>query len=301
LNNKTTHTDFKVSKDGKPLFYLEATLAALSDAKASAKARENQVYDALNRMKSPNFFIGVKVDGAPATSPPGAELRRFLEDKLSNMDPDAITKQYEQGGRRALPHWYWEHEGWRITFFPIPKKPEARGKPDARPVGFIMLGARWGTPPVGIKKSIQDKASKYGELDLPYVIAINVIDEFGAHESDISDALFGKEQLVVITQGNKVVEEQLRREPNGVWYGPEGPQNQRVSAALITVNLTPWTIAIATPSLWHNPWANRSLTSDIWSLPQLIPDSKNNRLVKHEGKNSRQLLGLYSNWPLENE
>lgn len=31
VSNRVTHPDFKVLKDGKPLFYLEATLAALSD------------------------------------------------------------------------------------------------------------------------------------------------------------------------------------------------------------------------------------------------------------------------------
>jgi len=52
VSNKATHPDFNVLNDGKPLFYLEATLAALSDEDTSAKARENQVYDTLNRMKN---------------------------------------------------------------------------------------------------------------------------------------------------------------------------------------------------------------------------------------------------------
>jgi len=63
LSNKVTHMDFKVLKDREPLFYLEVTLATLSDVKASAKARENQVYGALNRMKSPNFLLGLKLMG----------------------------------------------------------------------------------------------------------------------------------------------------------------------------------------------------------------------------------------------
>lgn len=297
ISNRATHPDFRVLKDGEPLFYLEATLAALSDTDTSAKARENQVYDTLNRMKSPNFFIGVKVHGAPTTNPPGAKMRSFLEDKLSNLDPDVVTKQFEQGGLEALPSWNWKHNDWQITFSPIPKKPEARGKHGVRPIGLQMQDVRWLTPHIGIRESIRDKATKYGELDLPYIVAINVIDEFGVDDIDISNALFGEEQITIILRGNNVIGQKLSRKPNGAWYDPNGPQNKRVSAVLIAVNLYPWSIAKIIPILWHNPLANRPLTSDNWLLPQLIPGLKVNRLVKHDGKIAWQLLGLYPNWP----
>jgi len=294
VSNKATHPDFKILKDGKPLFYLEATLATLSDEETSAKAIENQVYDTLNRMKSPNFFIGVKVRGTPTTSPPGAKMRRFLERELSNLDPDIITKLFEQGDFETLPRWEWKYNGWQITFFPIPKKPEARGKPGVRPIGLQIQGiGRLPTPHVRIKKSIQDKATKYGKIDLPYIIAINVINEFGVDEIDIRNALFGEEQVAI--------KHKPGRKLNGAWYGPNGPQNKRVSAVLITVNLTPRSITKVTPVLWHNPWANYPLLPDIWQLPQLVPNKKDNRLLKKDGKSAWQLLGLCPNWPTTNE
>lgn len=296
LNNKITHPDFRVLKDGKPLLYLEATLAALSDKDMSAKAREEQVYDAINRMKSPNFFIKVKIHGAPATNPPGAKIRSFLEDKLSNLDPNMVTKQLEQGDSEALPSWNWKHNGWQVNFYPIPKKPEARGKPGVRPIGLQMKVAGWHTSHIGIRDSIRDKATKYGELDLPYIVAINATDEFGVDESDICNALFGEEQITTIFLGNNLIDQESNRKPNGAWYGSGGPRNQRVSAALIADNLSSWSIAKVTPIIWHNPWANRPLTSDTLLLPQLFP-GENNQLVKRKGKNGWELLGLDPNWP----
>lgn len=270
VGNRATHPDFRLLKDGKPLFYLEATLAALSDTDTSAKARENRVYDTLNKMKSPNFFIGVKVHEAQTTNPPGAKMRSFLEYELSNLDPDVIAKQFKQGGLEALPHWDGEYDGWQITFFAIPKKLEARGKHDVRPIGLIRPDVCVPTPHIGIRKSIQDKATKYGELDLPYIVAINVIDEFESDDSDIdiSNALFGEEQFTVIFRGNELIDQRPWRKSNGAWYGPEGAQNRRVSATLVTVNLSPRNMTKVTPSLWHNPWANPALASDIWPLPQ---------------------------------
>ena len=296
VNNKKTHPDFRVLKDGKPLFYLEATLAALSDKDTSAKAREKQVYDAINRMKSPNFFIGVKVHGAPTTNPPGAKMRSFLENKLSNLDPDVVTKQLEQGDSETLPSWNWRHNDWQITFSPIPKKPEARGKHGVRPIGLQIQDARWATPHIRIRESIRDKATKYGELDLPYIVAINVTDELGVDETDISNALFGEEQITIIFRGNNVIGQKPNRKPNGAWYGPSGLRNRRVSAVLIADNLSPWSIAKVTPILWHNPWTNRPLTLDTLLLPQLF-SGENNQLEKRKGKNGRELLGLDPNWP----
>jgi len=46
VSNRVTHSDFKVLKDGKPLFYLEAALAALSDTdthKTLAEMDKNEV------------------------------------------------------------------------------------------------------------------------------------------------------------------------------------------------------------------------------------------------------------------
>jgi len=292
VSGKATRPDYRVLKNGEPLFYLEATLAALSDVETSARARENQVYDVLNRMNSPNFFIGLRVRGSPNTPPQGAKIRRFLEYRLARLDPEEIDKQYKEGGFEALPHWDWEHDGWQITFFPILKKPEARGKLGVRPIGFQMQDVCKLTLHVGIRESIRDKASKYGKLDLPYIVAINATSKFRADEIDIGNALFGVEKVTLVFRGGNLIKQIPSRKPNGVWYGSNGPQNRKVSAALIAVNLSPWSIAKVTPILWHNPWTNSSLDPDTWPLPQLVLDSVNNRLVERNGKKGWQLLKL---------
>lgn len=99
-----------------------------------------------------------------------------------------------------------------------------------RPIGLIRPDVCVPTPHIGIRKSIQDKATKYGELDLPYIVAINVIDEFESDDSDIdiSNALFGEEQFTVIFRGNELIDQRPWRKSNGAWYGPEGAQNRRV-------------------------------------------------------------------------
>jgi hypothetical protein len=297
IEGESTHPDFMVSKSGEQLFYLEAALTGLSNTEVATKARENRVYDSLNKMKSPNFFIGLRVRGAPATSPPDKKIRDSLESRLADLDPDEVAEQLKRGNLEALPSWDLEYEGWRITFIAIPKSPADRGKPGVRPIGVQIPEVIFHTPHIGIRDSIRSKASKYGELDLPYVVAINIIDEFDVDDIDISNALFGEERVTVVFDKNDSTKQHLGRKPNGAWYGPNGPHNQRVSAVLIAVNLRPWSIAKVTPILWHNPWAIYPLSQDVLSLPQLVPDSVDNQLVKRGGKSSWQLLELYPNWP----
>lgn len=293
--------DFRALRDGKPLFYLEATLAAQSDEEKANKARENQVYEALNGVNSPNFFIGVEVQGAPTSPPPARKMKRFLERQLASLDPDEVANQYSQGGGRAVPSWLWEHDGWQIRFFPIAKSKSARGKTGVRSLGVKMRGMAEVFSHIKIRESIRDKASRYGGVDLPYIVAINVIDDFIVDDIDISNALFGEEQVTYKLHKDGRVKPYPGRQPNGAWYGRNGPQNQRVSAALIAVNLKPPTIARETPVLWHNPWALSPLSLDMWHLAQLNPDFKNNRLVKRDGKSGWQLLGLDPDWPTSRE
>ncbi|MBL7074300.1 hypothetical protein ISS37_03560 [candidate division KSB1 bacterium] len=298
IEDQKTHPDFSVLKGGKPQFYLEATLSSSSETKKSATARENRVYDVINKMDSPNFFIGIRVRGTPATPPPGNKIRRFLEAKLAKLDPDEIAKRFKVDGFKAIPSWTWKHDSWQITFHPIPKLASARGKPGVLPIGMLTQGPYLDAPYIGLRESIKNKATKYGNLNLPYVVAINVINDFGTDDIDINKALFGKEQVKIIFRENNLIDQQLGRKPNGAWYGPNGPKNRRVSAALIAVNLFPWRIAKVTPILWHNPWANYPLSPDNWPSPQLVPNFKNNQIEKRDGKSGLQMLRLYPNWPI---
>ncbi len=224
-------------------------------------------------------------------------MRNFLEPQIAGLDPDKVTKQFKRGGVQALPSWHWEHEGWRITFFAIPKSTSARAKPGVRPVGLRIPELSWHSPHIGIRNSLRGKATKYGRLDLPYVVAINILDELGVDDCDISNALFGEEQVTVLSRGNDLAQPVSGRRPNGFWHGPEGLQNRRVSAVLVVVNLYPWNIAKVTPIVWHNPWASHPMPRNIWPLPQRVPDSQNNQLLKLDGRKGRELLGLRPDWP----
>ncbi len=292
-----THPDFLVSLGGETVFYLEATLAGPSREESAEEARTAQVYDAINRLDSPNFFLGLRVRGAPATPPAAARLRPQLERWLATLDPDEIGRTLERGGLHALPTFPWSHDGWDVIFFPVPKRAENRGKPGVRPIGLSMTGLIDVDVHTSVRSSIAAKATKYGHLDLPLIVAINVLEEF-VDLRLVLDGLLGQECVVELQHPDGSSEHWNDRNPDGAWRGPSGPRNTRVSAALVGLRLSVWDLAQNTPTLVHNPWAGRPMPQELWSMPQLAPNKQSLRLETKVGRNAGQILNVTTPWPV---
>lgn len=295
------HPDYLVRKGNEKFFYLEGTLALPSQDESAENARVTQVYDTLNEMESPNFFLAVRVSGGPATPPPGARLRRELEKWLSTLNPDVLGSVLALEGFDGLPCFEWSHEEWDVSFFPVAKSLGIRGHGGIRPIGMIMPEEfRIVENYKAIRAALASKATKYGELDLPFVVAVNVIDDF-ADNIDVMNGLLGEENVAARRRPDGTIEQTEGRNPNGAWFGPSGPRNRRVSAVLMLLKLTPWTLITLTPELIHNPWAKRPLPSQIWPLHQMIPNMINHRMEYKPGVTAAHFLGLLNPWPLPYE
>ena len=292
--------DFLVKSPDGERFYIEATIATNeSAAEAASRARMNAVYDVLNRVvDSPDFFLWIKIDGAPKTPPPARRIASFVSAHLAELDPDQITRLYESGRIEEIPRWSFEHEGWEIEFKPIPKKNEARGKPGVRPIAVQSTGVRWVDRRTPIRDAITEKAGRYGVLDLPYVVAVNVLEFID--EIDILEALFGKEQFTILLSKSgpaETVNTRMSRLPDGAWSGTGGPRYTRVSAVLLATRLSVYNIPRANFRLYHNPWAYRPYQSVLTRLPQAVP--RDNRMEHIDGESTEAIFGLPSSWPDE--
>lgn len=283
----TRRPDFLVDSPSSKRFYLEAVVTGESAEETKAQARMHVVYDALNQMDSPDFYIGMKLYGAPATPPPARRIRNFLEQKLAPLNPDNIALRLTS--THHVPHWRYEHDGWEIDFFPIPKPSEMRGnagvRPEEKQVSRSLV--TWFHPErqlyltEAIRDGVLKKAGRYGELDLPYVIAINVLDSYmpvltgrGIIEGHLLTALFG---------------------PDGALRSSSGPRYRRVSAVLLTALQSAWDISRAYICLCHNPYAQKPYTAELTRFPQLLP--RNGQMELQPGASSGEIFGLPSGWP----
>jgi hypothetical protein len=289
--------DFLVESP-KGNFYMEAVLVREPDDEIGARTRMNQVYDILDRnLKSPNFFIGMDIIGTPDTAPPARQITNFLAINLTSVDPDTLYTQVQKAQNYdVLPRWKWKYQNWEIVFYPIPKSPNLRGKPDVRPIGMQFDGFHWLDLRTPIRDRIMAKAKRYGRLDLPYVIALNDIRYmFRGDQIDIMEALFGKETFRVSRLPSEATEPEMIREMDGAWTSPSGP---RYSSAVIFIDcLLPWNISKANINLYHNPWAEKPYTSELCCLHQAIPNHQEDKMEFISGKTLGEIFNLSKNWP----
>lgn len=294
---KTTRPDFRVESPSGNHLYMEAVLATdESQEEAAARARLNDLYDALDRMDSPNFFIGIELKGEPKTPLPAGKIRSFLSGHLAPLNPDEIARVLESGGLRALPHWSYEHEGCVLTFFPVPKSQELRGREGIRPIGIQMDGPHWIQPRDAIRDAVVTKAGRYGVLDLPYVIAVNALGEH-VSRTDIMEALFGKEQFTIRSTPSGPSKPKMTRILDGAWTSESGPRYTRVSAALMAIQLLPWSVPRTSVCLYHNPWAKRSYQGELCRLSRAVPNREKARMERVDGESLSRIFDLAPDWP----
>lgn len=279
--------DFLVRKDGVPLFYVEARLVMQSNEETAEQARIEQVYRTLEGLHSPNFFLNIECHGGPKTPPSASKLRPKLERWLQGLDPDLVAQAARIGGLASLPAFSWTHDGWSVVFRALPKSPQARGVPGLRPLGLVTSGFALSTLHEAMASAVRAKSTKYSQLGLPYLVALNVVD-IGMEDVHISDALLGSGNYGCCGPDGTLVKRQLQ--DGGAFLGASGPLNTRVSGVLLSHYLWAWNIHDGSPELIHNPFAALPIQPDLWPLRQATMDVDYGHLRRTPGKPIEEVL-----------
>jgi hypothetical protein len=115
-----------------------------------------------------------------------------------------------------------------------------KGDDGDRAIGIRRFPITQITPNQEIHGALKKKASRYGELDHPYLVAINALATFQREEAVI-DALLGPYvKITRLPDGQGIVGDRME-----IWYGPPDgqPQNTRMSGVLSFMQLDPWNFA----------------------------------------------------------
>jgi hypothetical protein len=266
-NPEKLHPDFLLTGVGD--FYLEATAAlgasVLGDSAANKLAAACR--DLIEEVNAPNFSIGVDLEACGPGSAPRREVIDPLERWLDPLDPDEVLAAQAAG--EELPTITLSFAGWNIVCTAIPVGPNHRDDPGHRVLGTYSEGFSVIDDAKPLRRKLKRKAGRYGEMELPYVIAVLCAGDF-ADDKDIADALFGSVSLRFDIRTGRATPV---REPDALWIGPKGPQNTRVSAVLTIPQLSWSAIAAVEPTVWLNPWAARPLTAELpWRTKAIAPD-----------------------------
>ena len=252
---------------GDSAFYLEATIARRSNAERAAATRRNRIYREVNRLET-DFMLGITIDAAgPNDMRNVGQLRRRLQDWLGTLDPDEAEEQWNTRGEGPTFAWT-DDSGWSLVFEAFPSQPAYRGQRAQRPLGMIMDetgGLIDDERP--LRRALTGKApSRYGELALPYVVAI-AEEPFSSFDErwHRTNVLYGHD-AIAFGDGRPP---RPVRQPDGIWRGPgASPRNRRLAAVLFTSDLTPWTVDRSILEWWDNPVASQPVPED--AVPEVV-------------------------------
>ena len=275
-------------------FYLEAKESTdKSESEKSVENRINLLYDQINKTNTPNFFFRINELLLKSNNQPsGKKIINYIESQLPQFDPDEVAKSLHQTGLENLETITYEDNDLKLVISLIPKSPNARGKEGLRPIGIYPFDSYWGGAETSIKTSIEKKATRYGELDKPYLICINSTSEKGDGGYDMMNALFGSLQVTFSTNLEKR-DERLTRAKDGVFLNSQGAKFTRVSAIFIT-NVNSANLHVANHWLVRHPFASRELTFDPFDLTKVVVE--NHQIKTIDGKSIKEVMEIPDNW-----
>ncbi len=283
--------DFLCEKDGDS-FYLEAMLVGDADDDGPERRRENAVLDAINTVKSRDFFIIVgEILARGDTVPSTAELAGPLGKRLNLLDWQIERARLERDEEPF--EFILEARGWRIEIVVFTKSPKHRGAYGERIIGAGPLRGGMIDDRRPLRERLREKAGRYGELDRPYVIAVLVLRNFADHE-DVMAALYGAD---VVRSNVDTLVATADRAANGLWTAGRRARARGVSGVLVALNLSPFTVTTTEPRMWLNPWGTHPLDAGSvpWEIAQAGPDDAIKILPSKRGAHS--ILGLPAKWP----
>lgn len=305
--------DFLVTAPDGSHLYVEATLATGDTRETlAARARLHELFDTLDRMQTAELALHLSISGTATEPISGKAFKAWLKPRLEAQNVDELRASFEQGNP---PRWTWEQAGIQFEVTPIPRRSQnAQQGGRMRAIGSRM-SLSYSPAEDAIREALLEKASAYGDLEAPYVIAVNAIGVTGAHmhadRLEVASALFGTETFPVnMKPDGSPSGLSFQRKPNGAWVDWKAANNARhvgVSGMLLFHNLDSWSASRAPVRLYHHPWATRPAPEILSELPsaRLLEAARRfhpaffpeDALADTAGAELGALLGLPPAWP----
>lgn len=146
-----------------------------------------------------------------------------------------------------------------------------------------LLG--WVSSSQRIKNSLVQKARRYGNLQLPYIIALNYLGSF-AQTRDLVSALFG--QLAYVVDMRREEPPRRHRMRDGFWYQGSSPAYD-VSAVWMFNNANIYSFPSVRHSLILNPDALHPLVTELPTHCLAVDGSQLVRTYNKHTGHSRKL------------
>jgi hypothetical protein len=244
--NRGKYPDFLVTHEDRQ-FVMEAIWTVERLTGSAHSPLTASLLDAINTVPSPNFGLAVTINRTGTKKPSQKRLKAGLVQWLAELDPDeAIADPEQRGGARSRHTW--EEGDWSVSFEAIPRSPGRRGLP-SRTIGFYPVMASWGGESELVLDAVKRKGTRYGELNLPFIVAVGHAGFF-PEEEDVETALYGSSHEHARRDGTST----YNRLTNGYWTAPRDNGHRmtrgRLASALAMATRWRWP-----PESWDGSFA----------------------------------------------
>jgi len=225
--NSTKNPDF-LAKKGNLEFYLEAKVA--TDKNNEERTLENKlgaIYEALQKLFSPNYWIDIldinfKTNKQAKLSKVKAQIQIWLTE--CHLKEEPIYNDHSDSGRECFT--YDDNDvtiSLRLFLSTIEKD---------HPIASYLGGGYSGGCEEALAKAVMEKGTRYGQLNKPYIVCINLPGLRYPHTNEIYKTLFGRRQLTL--ESYILDTAPFSTEMDGILKNSNGPAFTQVSAFFIT-------------------------------------------------------------------
>lgn len=246
--------DFLVSPNGME-FYLEAKLIQDAQEVSRQDQRLHQLADSIHSRLSRMVML-VPWSNLPP-SLPGRRIAREVEKQAAAFPDDQVVEFQLSDVHLDQPFTL------KITLFPSAW--DIGGG-----VGALSTGARKFFGSAAIRQALHEKACKYGELGLPYVICLWA-EPFPSHAQPEFDALVGSRVWRIPSRDAGPVVQDRQRDGFFCMQKPGEPPHPNVSAVLFYDFRWLEDTHEHRLHIYHNPFAKYPLSRDAFNgIPQMV-------------------------------
>ena len=281
--------DFRVTQGGESI-YVEATAVGRQSDPFFRNHNELDVIDKLNGLSSPNFYIGVDMEGHLKKMLSRGYVTGRFKRLLEAHDSKEVQGLIDQLGRQGAPSEKIECGDWTLTGHLVPRSQDRPFGDSARPIVMDGYAAKRVDPVTSVREALREKASTYRSLKIPLVIAVNAINPFYAPpESDI-DVLWGDLRVSYGREPDSPL--QYTRRLNGFWSpGHTG----EADAVLICKHADMLNMFQVSGCLYIDPRSNPPKLLDLVSqLPscRVVETGADREAIRTYGEDIAKLLGV---------
>ena len=228
LPHSSDRPDFSLRKNGVEM-YLEAQVCyAQSETERSNLNKEKHLKDQINKFRKGKYSIGLTKIKIKTKESPSA--KEFKQEIYNICESNIVVKKKLS----------FTNESIEIEYFFI--------RHSSEPTRFITSEFNelvWGSNIEPIRRNLIKKSKKYGDLNKPFIIAMEIKD-FLIDKDDLENAIYGDEKYMVQTSPPYV--SRTIRDDNGFFNHSQLGFKEKVSAVIFYFDI--WNDL---PLVCHNP------------------------------------------------